>query len=124
LLQITEENIIATSFYLPTVPQRDQISVYLWRNESGTAYGHNDAFYIRTYRYFSQASILHTTTTVSDYDTLTVTYTPQGSLSAGASNREMVLRLSVYSRYLAYDGGISAIYAADGVSIQSGIQFS
>jgi hypothetical protein len=36
----------------------------------------------------------------------------------------MVLRLSVYSRYLSYDGGISAIYSADGVTIQSGAQFS
>ena len=36
-------------------------------------------------QYFSSVQIVHTTTTVSDYDTLTITYTPKTSVSAGSS---------------------------------------
>jgi hypothetical protein len=62
--------------------------------------------------------VVHTTTTVGDYDTLRVTYTPQGSLAIGASNREIVLRLSVHAQYLDNsDGGIKSIFLDDKVSI-------
>lgn len=54
-----------------------------------------------------------------------VTYTPQGSLAVGASNREIVLRLSVHAQYLDNsDGGIKSIFLDDKVSIESGNRFS
>jgi hypothetical protein len=67
---------------------------------------------------------LHTTTTVSDYDTISVVYKPNGNIAAGSSNREIVLRLSVSGAYYDYDGGIRSIYTADGITISSGARYS
>jgi len=62
---------------------------------------------------------------VNDYDSLRITYTPQGSLAAGSTNREIVLKLSVHAQYYAdSDGGIKSIFASDGVNIHTGHRFS
>jgi hypothetical protein len=45
-------------------------------------------------------------------------------LGAAASNNEIALRLSVETRYHAADGGITAIYTADSMILDSGDQFS
>lgn len=123
LFQLVETNIIDSAFYLPTSPTRTMIAAQLTRSESGT--NHYDSFFIQSYRYFRKAEITHTTTTVADYDSLRITYTPQGSLSAYSWNREIVLRLSVHARYLdTLDGGVKSIFFDDGVSIESGHRFS
>lgn len=75
-------------------------------------------------QFFTSVQILHTTTTVSDYDTLTITYTPKTSVSAGSSSAETVLMLDVSGLYHDYDGGIKAIFSADGKTIDSGARFS
>jgi hypothetical protein len=79
-------------------------------------------FYFK--QYFTSVQILHTTTTVNDYDTLTITYRPKTSVVAGSSSVETVLMLDVSGLYHAADGGISTIYAADGKTITSGALFS
>lgn len=45
----------------------------------------DDAMYFDFKQYFSSVQIVHTTTTVNDYDTLTITYTPKTSVSAGST---------------------------------------
>jgi len=69
-----------------------------------------------SWRTFKEVEILHTTTTVGDYDTLTINYKPDGSYSAGSTSRELLLQLSVSGLYHEYDGGLKAIYAADGIT--------
>ena len=49
---------------------------------------------------------MHTTTSVNDYDTLTIKYTPKSTMSAFSSSREVALTLSVSGLYHEYDGGI------------------
>lgn len=41
-------------------------------------------FYFK--QYFTSVQILHTTTTVNDYDTLTITYRPKTSVAVGSSS--------------------------------------
>lgn len=123
LFQLVESNIVDSAFYLPTSPTRTLIRTQLYRSESAS--NHYDSFYIHSYRFFRKAEVVHTTTTVSDYDSLRITYTPQGSLAAYSTNREIVLRLSVHAQYLDNaDGGIKSIFFDDGVSIESGHRFS
>ena len=93
-----ERNIINSAFNFPNTPTRSLISLQSYKDEGGYN-DRYDSFYIQSYRYFSRAEIVHTTTTVGEYDTLKVTFTPQGALTAGSSNREMVLRLTVNPRY-------------------------
>ena len=76
------------------------------------------------YQYFNDVEILHTTTTVGDYDTLTITYSPKSSVSNFASNRETVLMLDISGVYHESDGGLQAIYSADGVDVESGFRYS
>lgn len=75
-------------------------------------------------RYFTSVQILHTTTTVNEYDTLTITYTPKTSVGVGTSSDETVLMLDVSGLYHDYDGGIISIFSADGTNINSGARFS
>ena len=84
---------------------------------------HDDAMDFYFKQYFSSVQILHTTTTVNDYDTLTITYTPKTSVSAGSSSAETVLMLDVSGLYHDADGGIKAIFAADGKTIESGARY-
>jgi hypothetical protein len=79
-------------------------------------------FYFK--QFFTSVQILHTTTTVNEYDTLTITYTPKTSVAVGSSSVETVLMLDVSGLYHSADGGITAIYAADGKTITSGTVFS
>ncbi len=85
LFQLVETNIIDSAFYHPVNPTRNLIRTQLYCSECGANY--YDSFFINSYRYFRKAEVVHTTTTVGDYDTLRVTYTPQGSLAIGATNR-------------------------------------
>lgn len=124
LFQLVERNIIDSAFYYPSTPTRTFINLYLHRSETSSN-DFYDAFYIQSYRYFRKAEITHTTTTVSDYDSLRITYTPQGSLAAYSTNREIVLRLSVHALYHdTEDGGIKSIFLSDNVAINSGHRFS
>ena len=85
---------------------------------------HNDAMDFNFKQFFTSVQILHTTTTVNDYDTLAITYTPKTSVSAGSSSAETVLMLDISGLYHEYDGGIKAIFLADGKTIDSGARFS
>ena len=120
LLQISEPNVVTTSFNGPTSPGRHSIDFSVV-NGGGTW---TDSIELDYYQYFDYVNILHTTTTVDDYDTLTITYTPKSSVSAFSSSREVALTLSVSGLYHEYDGGISSIFSSDGVSIESGHRFS
>ena len=86
LLQISEYNTATSSFYMSTSPNRQLIK---WRynyDPGSNNWNYYDNFYIKSYTRFSSVQFLHTTTTVNDYDTLTINFTPNGSLSAGSSN--------------------------------------
>lgn len=67
--------------------------------------------------------ILHTTTTVGDYDTLTITYRPKSSVSAGSSSSETVLMLDISGLYHDSDAGIKNIFLADGKTVESGARY-
>jgi hypothetical protein len=86
LLQISEPNVVTTMFNGPTSPGRHDLTVHSIRTES-PAGTYTDSIALDYYQYFNDVRILHTTTTVDDYDTLTVTYTPKSSVSAFASSR-------------------------------------
>ena len=120
LLQISEPNAVTTMFNTATTPHKQDISVTIV-NGAGTFY---DSINIDYYQYFTSVNIMHTTTTVDDYDTLTVTYTPKSSISAFSSSREVTLCLSAEGYYFDSDGGLTSIFAADGVDIESGHRFS
>lgn len=75
-------------------------------------------------QYFTSVQMLHTTTTVSDYDTLTITYTPKISVSAGSSSVETVLMLDISGLYHENDAGIKAVYTADGRTFDTGGRYS
>ena len=100
-------------FNTATSPGRQDIGVTYY-NGGGTFY---DSIAIDYYQYFTSVNIMHTTATVDDYDTLTITYTPKSSVSVFSSSREVTLTLSAEGYYFDYDGGISSIFADDGVTI-------
>lgn len=56
-------------------------------------YTEDDTFKIAPTAYFDQVSILHTTTTVNDYDSLLITYTPSLSVAAGNTTTETLMIL-------------------------------
>jgi hypothetical protein len=85
LFQVSENNMISTAFYYATSPQKNLVAVQFYNYEGGW-YSVLDSFYIQSYNYLSFAQITHLTTTVNDYDLLTVTYTPKGNVSAGTSS--------------------------------------
>ena len=120
LLQISEPNVVQTMFNGPTSPGRQDMTVTTV-NGGGTKY---DSIALDYIQYFTSVQILHTTTTVDEYDSLTIKYTPKSSISTFGSTREVTLTLSIENLYYAYDGGLSDIFAADGVSIESGHRFS
>jgi len=109
---------------MSTSPNRQLIKWMYQFNPSVHNWQYWDNFYIKSYTRFRSVQFLHTTTTVNDYDTLTINFTPYGSLSAASSNNEIALRLSVETRYHSADGGVSAIYTADAKSLVSGGSFS
>lgn len=95
LLQITEPNVITTSFNGPTAPGFHSMLYYEYFDGSTRDDAMN--FYFR--QYFTSVQILHTTTTVNDYDTLTITYTPKTAVAAGSSSVETVLMLDISGLY-------------------------
>lgn len=109
---------------MSTSPNRQKISWHYNYYPSSNNWTYWEAFYIKAYTRFRSVELLHTTTTVGDYETLTINYKPYGSLSAGSSNNEIALRVSVEARYHDYDGGVTAIYTADGKTLLSGGQYS
>jgi hypothetical protein len=86
LLQINEYNTATSSFYMATSPGRQKIEWVFIYYPSNYGYEYWDSFYVKSYRFFKQAELLHTTTTVNDYETITINYKPYGALSAGSSN--------------------------------------
>lgn len=86
LIQISEYNTATSSFYMPTSPGRQELRFYYRYYPSGTDWRYYDAVNFFYYRYFRNAQFLHTTTTASDYETITINYTPYGSLGAVSSN--------------------------------------
>ena len=123
LMQISEYNTAASSFYMGVSPRRDNIDMRYRYKPSGT-YDYWDDFNVYSHRRFREISFLHTTTTVNDYDTLTIKYKPYGGLSAFASNREIIMKLAVEGRYHESDCGAAAIYTADGRTLETGGQYS
>lgn len=110
---------------MSTSPNRERITTDYNYYPASTNSHYRDAFYIRAYRLFRQAQFLHTTTTVDEYDTLTIKYKPNGALSAASSNNEISLRLAVDIRYHSDDNaGVKAIYTADNKPFYSGSQYS
>lgn len=85
---------------------------------------YTDAMDFQFKQFFTSVQILHTTTTVNDYDTLTITYTPKISVSAGSSNTETVLMLDISGLYHENDAGIKSVYTADGKTFETGGRFS
>ena len=79
---------------------------------------------VQFYQYFDSVQILHTTTTVDDYDTLAITYTPKSAVPTGDADSQTVLMLDVSGMYHLSDGGLQAIYSADDVDVLNGFQFS
>lgn len=79
---------------------------------------------MKYYRFFKSVKLLHTTTTVNDYESISVSFKPDGTVSTPDASNMRTLRLSVEARYHAVDGGISSIYTADNKIINSGSQFS
>ena len=120
LIQIQEENVVTTSLNGPTSPGW-QPMLFEKDNNGNKRY---EAMTYNFYQYFNDVEILHTTTTVGDYDTLTITYNPKSSVSNFASNRETVLMLDISGVYHESDGGLQAIYSADGVDVESGFRYS
>ena len=120
LLQISEPNVVQTMFNGPTSPGRQDLGITTV-NGGGTYY---DSIALDYIQYFSSVQILHTTTTVDEYDSLTIKYTPKSSISTFSSTREVTLTLSIENLYYANDGGLSDIFSADGVTIESGHRFS
>ena len=104
----------------PTSPGRQDIYVTTV-NGGGTKY---DSIALDYIQYFTSVEILHTTTTVNEYDSLTIKYTPKSTVSAFSSSREVALTLSVENLYYSYDGGLTSVFSADGVNIESGHRFS
>lgn len=86
LIQLSEFNTATSSFYMPTSPGRQQISFLYIYYPSYYNWRYYDAVNYFYYCYFRKAQFLHTTTTVSDYETITINYTPYGSLAAVSSN--------------------------------------
>lgn len=74
---------------------------------------------LEPYSYFPFAQILHTTTTNSDLNTLTVTARPAATQAAVAAPNELVMTLTynpIYSQS-DQDMGIPAYYSADGMGV-------
>ena len=85
-LQISEKNTATSSFYMPTTPMRTKID---WRYNyypASSNWNYYDSFWIQSTRHFNFIQLLHTTTTVNDYETLRINYMPQGALSAASSS--------------------------------------
>lgn len=86
LIQLSEYNTATSSFYMPTSPGRQQLSFRYAYYPSVYNYLYYDAVNFFAYTYFRSAQFLHTTATVSDYETITINYTPYGNLAAASSS--------------------------------------
>jgi hypothetical protein len=86
LLQISEYNTVTTSFYMATTPNRDKVRFMYNYYPSDNNYQYFDISYVQFYRFFRQVQFLHTTTTVSHYNTITINYNPYGSLPIYSSS--------------------------------------
>ncbi len=73
---------MTSSFVGPTAPGFRNMLYYEYFDGNTR----DDAFNFFFKQYFTSVQILHTTTTVSDYDTLTITYTPKSSVAVGSSS--------------------------------------
>lgn len=111
---------MTSSFVGPTAPGFRNMLYYEYFDGNTR----DDAFNFHFKQYFTSVQILHTTTTVSDYDTLTITYTPKSSVAAGSGSVETVLMLDISGLYYDYDGGVKAIFTADGKTIDSGARYA
>lgn len=97
LLQISEPNVVTTRFSGPTSPGVLKMQFQEnWNSNSGQHWDAADVYFTS---FFNSVQILHTTTTVNDYDSLTVTYNPKYAVSAGSSSAETVLMLDVSGMY-------------------------
>lgn len=77
---------------MSTSPNRQKIDWGYTHSANGVYW---ETFYIKSYSLFRLCQLLHTTTTVNDYETITINYKPKGSLSSYSSSNEIALRLSV-----------------------------
>lgn len=93
--------------------------------DSGGSWVYDNVIF-NSYPLFRAITLLHTTTTVSDYDTLTIKYTPYGNAAAGGiSTSDLALRLSVSGLYHLADAGIASLWTADNYgSFKSGSVYS
>jgi hypothetical protein len=102
----------------------NRFELIIAHDQSGTTVSDNIIIY--SYPLFRQVTLLHTTTTISDYDTLTIKYTPYGGAAAGGSSTsDLALRLSISGLYHQPDAGIATLWAADNYgSFKNGAVFS
>ena len=98
LLQIQESDIVATSMSSFTAPTNHEMVLQVHRY-TGSHYDDYDTFRLTPTAFFDSVEIRHTTTTVNDYDSLLVTYTPSLNVNAGSSTTETVLQLSLLGLY-------------------------
>ena len=68
---------------MATTPSRRRID---WDYIKYSNNNYWDSFYVQSYAHFNNVELLHTTTTVSDYESLKITYTVKGSLAAASSS--------------------------------------
>jgi hypothetical protein len=86
MLQISEYNTVNSKIYMSTSPNRQLVTWDYAYYPASLNYRYRDAFYIKSHTSFLFAQLLHTTTTVSDYETITINYKPNGALAAASAN--------------------------------------
>lgn len=121
LLQISEPNAITSSFNGPVVPVSINMQILQIVDGFNNAY---DSFLLSCYQYFSSVRMLHTTATVNDYDTISITYVPKSNQVVATGSSEVILSLDIAGNYYEYDGGIISVYGSDSKNVNSGFKYS
>lgn len=78
LLQVSEPNPITSSFNGPTVPITINMQILQIVDGFNNAY---DSFLLTCHQFFTSVTMLHSTTTVNDYDTISITYVPKSNVN-------------------------------------------
>lgn len=76
LLQISEPNPITSSFSGPTTPITINMQILQIVDGFNNAY---DSFLLTCHQFFTSVTMLHSTTTVNDYDTISITFVPKSA---------------------------------------------
>ena len=109
---------------MPAAPGRQELNFMYIYNPSYYNYQYYTSVYVKFHCFFRSIKLLHTTTTINDYQTLSVIFNPYGAVSQPDASNMRTLRVSVQARYHLTDGGITDIYTADNRVLNSGSQFS